>query len=326
MKHARAESLIPQKQNFSGLFAVLVGRAPGPVWQVSRSASGKILDLHRQDPWPHIQHYYFQIMDPQWGHVMIRFCGYPPYGAQVVLNGHEWVERQARAQGVALRKQSNCFVEGSDYPALDSSAARLCGPELGPALRQVCERWLYSCCLCFALPLAEQERTGFHYDYSVWQMEYSRNWLFHRAAMLEDIFQKMIDRTRGSLHLEELETIFGIRGRLRLKRIKQSRRRPEMVKGVACPDYDLTVFRVRWGAITLKIYDKSGRILRVEVMVHNTRQLKCGKRLDKLPELLKKMQHMLVKFLGVVQAAHVSFLDGELFEGWAEPSQRGQRR
>src|SRR5215469_14113289 len=32
--------------------------------------------------------------------------------------------------------------------------------------RQVCERWIYSAGLCFALDLEEQERSGFRYQYS----------------------------------------------------------------------------------------------------------------------------------------------------------------
>src|ERR1700730_5152917 len=34
-------------------------------------------------------------------------------------------------------------------------------------LRQVCERWIYSSCLCFALDSEEQERSRFQYQYSV---------------------------------------------------------------------------------------------------------------------------------------------------------------
>ena len=34
----------------------------------------------------------------------------------------------------------------------------------------------------------------------------------------------------------------------------------------------------------------------------------------------------MVRFLSVVQAAHVSFIDAGQFESWAEPSQRGSRR
>jgi hypothetical protein len=31
-------------------------------------------------------------------------------------------------------------------------------------------------------------------------------------------------------------------------------------------NYDLTVFKVKWGNLTLKIYDKGGRVLRIEVV------------------------------------------------------------
>ena len=76
----------------------------------------------------------------------------------------------------------------------------------------------------------------------------------------------------------------------------------------------------------LKIYDKAGRVLRVEVKGLNTAALGCGKRLEKLGEQLACMQGMLERLLASVQAAHISFLDEGQFERWAEPSQRGPRR
>jgi hypothetical protein len=72
-------------------------------------------------------------------------------------------------------------------------------------------------------------------------------------------------------------------------------------------DPDLTVFKIKWGNLTLKIYDKGGRVLRIEVTVHNATELRAGKMLDKLPTLLERMRDMLVRFLATVQAAHVSF-------------------
>ena len=40
-------------------------------------------------------------------------------------------------------------------------------------LRQVIDRWVYTACLCFGLDLDEQQRSGFVYDYSVYQVEYT---------------------------------------------------------------------------------------------------------------------------------------------------------
>ena len=75
--------------------------------------------------------------------------------------------------------------------------------------QQVCERWIYSSCLCFALDLEEQKRSGFHYNYSVYQVEYSRNYLFAIPRRMEEVFQVMIDRTRRPLDIPIIRTLFG---------------------------------------------------------------------------------------------------------------------
>ena len=48
----------------------------------------------------------------------------PPFGAQAIPNGHDWVERQAQRQKVTVAKSSNCFVEGSDVAQVNRLAAR----------------------------------------------------------------------------------------------------------------------------------------------------------------------------------------------------------
>ncbi len=39
---------------------------------------------------------------------------------------------------------------------------------------------------------------------------------------------------------------------------------------------DLTVFKVHFGALTLKLYDKGARVLRAETIAHNIKELRCG--------------------------------------------------
>jgi hypothetical protein len=326
-KRQIAQSLLPKDPKFQGVFAVLVGRTSAPVWRVQLSPKGNILKIDHQDPWPHVQHYYFQIIDPDWGHIMVRMCGYPPFGAQVVLNGHEWVQRQARRHHHRVVQEGNCFVAGSDFPAIDLLSGRLLGEELAPSLQAVCERWLYSACLCFGLRVEDQTRSRFRYTFSVWELEYSRNLLFGDGQLMDQVYQKLLDRTRGPLDLKVLKTIFGPRHRRSHRKQRPGRNEPEVSKEVhQLGEHDVTVFTVRWGNLVLKIYDKGERVLRIEVKVLNTKALKTGRLLDKLPQMLARMQEMLVRFLGVVQAAHVSFIDAGQFESWGEPSQRGSRR
>ena len=42
------------------------------------------------------------------------------------------------------------------------------------------------------------------------------------------------------------------------------------------PSYDLTIFKVHFGKLALKMYSKGERVLRVEAMAQNAEALKCG--------------------------------------------------
>ena len=60
---------------------------------------------------PYVNHYSFHILDPDWGHLTIKISGHPPFPAQVILNGHEYVACQARKAGIAFTKEGNCFTD-----------------------------------------------------------------------------------------------------------------------------------------------------------------------------------------------------------------------
>lgn len=61
-----------------------------------------------------VNHYSFHIVDPTWGHVTIRMSGHPPFSAQVILNGHEYVACAARSAKIGFRKEGNCFIPAGD--------------------------------------------------------------------------------------------------------------------------------------------------------------------------------------------------------------------
>jgi hypothetical protein len=49
-------------------------------------------------------------------------------------------------------------VEGSDFVAISRLATEFNRVETIARLRELCERWIYSTCLCFALPTEERRR------------------------------------------------------------------------------------------------------------------------------------------------------------------------
>ena len=101
-----------------------------------------------------------------------------PFGAPIILNGHEFVARAASKARIHFRKEGNCFVHTRDGAGLAKVADTLSEPETEGRLRKLCDRWIYSSCLIFGLNLEEQERSAFHYGYWSYQLEYSRNLQF----------------------------------------------------------------------------------------------------------------------------------------------------
>ena len=124
-----AKAYIPDDPGYEGVFVVIVRRAPGNVWDVEHTADGRIRRIKRKKPRPWVNHYAFHIMDRDWGHVIIRFCPHPPFNALVILNGHEWVAREAERRRLAFRKQDNCFTELSNARDLGLVADALSSPE-----------------------------------------------------------------------------------------------------------------------------------------------------------------------------------------------------
>ena len=148
-KHLIAEEYLDTHAVGPGLFMILAAKAPATVWEVSRSDAGVLRNLAKKRTF--VNHYSFHIMDPDWGHLVIKMSGHPPFGAQVILNGHEYVARQAQAAGIGFTKEGNCFTGIADPRRLARVADTLSQNAAIGRLGQVCDRWIYSACLCFGL-------------------------------------------------------------------------------------------------------------------------------------------------------------------------------
>jgi hypothetical protein len=321
-KHRIAEDYLATHPVAPGVFLILVARAPATVWKVTRTAAGMIRNLEKTRQF--VNHYSFHIMDPAWGHMTIKMSGHPPFGAQVILNGHEYVACAGQAAGIGFTKEGNCFTAVDDPENLAQLADTLSSPEAIGRLSQVVDRWIYTACLCFGLDLDEQARSGFGYAYSIYQVEYSRNLVFASGAVMDRVFDTVVDRTRSRLDVPKLRTLFGSRGRPHRKPGAELSPRQAVV--IERPRWNLTIFKVHFGLLTLKGYTKGERVLRFEAIVHNTKQLRCGRALEKFGEIVARLAGMVDRFTSMLDCVDVGFLPEGVLDRLPLPSQIGATR
>ncbi|GAI85981.1 unnamed protein product, partial [marine sediment metagenome] len=239
-KHVEAEKLMPENKLFIGIFAVFVSRAPSLLWEVKKFDNGSI-DIRRKKKTSLVNHYYFHIMDKDWGHITIRMCAHPPFSCNIILNGHEWVERHEDYNKLEVTKEGNCFTSYNNGEKLTQIADTL---KFNGQFERVCQRWIYSC-LWFVMDKKQQETTGIKYNFSIYQIEYSRNLLFKRGRQMDTVYQKIIDITRGRLDIKRLKTIFG--KKKRPYKHKSTAPAPEV--RIETPDYNLTIFKIHFGRL-----------------------------------------------------------------------------
>jgi hypothetical protein len=320
-KHLIAEEYLETHSPGVGVFLILAAKAPASVWKVNRSARGAITSIEKKTEY--VYHYSFHIMDPAWGHMVIKMSGHPPWPAQVILNGHEYVAVTAQGEGIGFVKEGNCFTEIADPQGLARVADALSQHVAVGRLGQACDRWIYTACLCFGLDLAEQERSGFRYGYSVYQAEYSRNLLFRSGGQMEDLFDRVLDRTRSRLDIPVLRTIFGLRTRPHRNRASGP---PAQEVVIEKPQYGLAWFRIRFGMLQLKAYTKGEHVLRFEATCHNAKELRCRRGLDNFGEIITRLAGMADRFATILDCADISFLPDGTLDELPLPSQIGAVR
>jgi hypothetical protein len=88
--------------------------------------------------------------------------------------------------------------------------------------------------------------------------------------------------------------------------------------------YNLTIFKLHCGKLTLKIYTKGERVLRIEAVVHNTQELRCGRSLEKFPHIVAEAKSILIRFMDALSCIDQCFIADTLLEQLPAPSRVGK--
>ena len=126
------------------------------------------------------------------------------------------------------------------------------------------------------------------------------------------------------LNLDRVKTIFGDKHRPHYDRQKKNPTRWGVV--VEKPAYNVTVFKVHYGKMTLKIYSKGERVLRIEVIVHNTKAYRWGRSLPCFAGMIIRFRGVLERFVEALRCINGCFVSDDTLESLPEPAQIGQTK
>jgi hypothetical protein len=119
----------------------------------------------------YVTHYYFYILDEDFGLFFIKVSTDFPFDVKVCLHGHEWAKQQLRKAGIVFEALSNGFLSCADPEHLQT----LCHQLDAAKIQALFDRWVAR--IPWSLT-AEHQAAGYRHLLSIWQMEVSRTQVF----------------------------------------------------------------------------------------------------------------------------------------------------
>lgn len=194
---------------------------------------------------------YFYFLDANFGLVHVRLQTWFPMTIQVYLNGHEWLARQLDHHRLGYQLHDNAFL------ALDNAAR---AQQLADEIFRIEWRKVLDTFAQRVNPLLKDLFKGLQYNWVIDQAEYATDILFQDQASLQPLYARLLDHAILHFRAQEILTFLGkkLRGNF------QGEVLTECLKN-RCPGARI---KHRVGGNWLKMYDKFGQVLRIEVVIN----------------------------------------------------------
>lgn len=222
-------------------------------------------------------HYYFYFIHEILGLCYLRVPTWAPFRLQFYCNGHNWLSRRLRQEGIEHAMLDNAFVQCADWARAQELAVGLRAEVLQPILDQLARR------LC---PVVEDFAQGVHW--SLLQVEYATDLVFKRQSDLAPLYENMV---RTLVHSVKPEHIFTFLGRK-----PHGGYQGEMGNNFQTR-IEGTCIKHHMGKVAIKMYDKYQLVLRVETTCNDVRYFKAwrevvgrdGRKTKKMAVLPKRL-------------------------------------
>lgn len=246
-KEERVKKILAERGSHPGLVHVFSAMEPCPSFRPWHDRqSGKTTLRPREAK---CLHYYFYFVDPELGLCYLRVPTWAPFRLQFYFNGHNRLACRLRAAGIGFAMADNAFVAIEDFERAQEMARDL-GVE---ALHRLLDRLARLFC-----PVVGRFAGGYHW--SLMQVEYATDLVWKRREDLAPVYDALVRDAVQAVRAEQVASFLG-------------RKLHPLYDGEVGTDFHTRIEGTRikhhMGKASIKMYDKLGRVLRIETTAND---------------------------------------------------------
>jgi len=233
-------------------------------------------------------HYYFYFIDRMLGLCFIKVPTIAPFKTTLYFNGHALLETKLKKRNIEYEKKDNAFTCISDFCEAQKLSDNIKVEDIHSAFD------VFSARYC---PLPED--WALHWNYTIGQVEYSMDIVFKNSETLEPVYENIIKTAMHTVTPEDIASFLG-------------KRFSVLYEGEAGSRYNKRILGTRikhqMGEISVKIYDKFGSVLRIEVTSNDVSKLQTFR------EVIKRDGTIETKMASVKKSIYSLFALTQIFK------------
>ncbi len=194
-------------------------------------------------------HYYFYFIDGQVGLGYVRVPTWCPFRLQVYINGHNLLASELKQAGIKYTMMDNAFDSLEDAGKAQELSDKISVEKLHRKLDEFAWRFC---------PVYKD--LGLRYHWSVMQAEYATDIVFKKQESLQTIYSELVATAVHTVKPENIATFLG-------------HKLGPRYEGEVGNNYNVRIEGSRikhtMGPVSIKMYDKFSKILRIETTANN---------------------------------------------------------
>jgi hypothetical protein len=194
-------------------------------------------------------HYYLYWLDPMLGLIHVRVPTWLPLRLQVYFNGHSWLANQLKAAGISYELADNALSQCGDWQRAQQLADSMDPRQLHDKLKELTQ----VCC-----PATSQFPNGYYWCLT--QVEYAQDLVFKDQATMDQLFEELARQALLTIKVQDVARFLG-------KRVPLGQ--DTQVNSHLGRRYAGLRLKHSFGPASVKLYNKPGGILRLEMTTYD---------------------------------------------------------